>query len=93
MNLLPLAESLDTPGNPLRQRQVTGVSVEDDQTCTIDAAGTQISGVKYTVPPRPGGSCWVTTDGSDLMVTHTLVGQSVHPAAAGKRVASQSMLA
>lgn len=79
MSMWQVVDSLDTPALPWAIRQATVVSVEAAGTCTVAVGGTTVAGVAYQRPPRPGGSCWLFSDGDDVWVLAGLGGQTAGP--------------
>lgn len=63
-----LVDALAQDANQMQMRQATVISVEAGCTCTLDVAGTTMTGVRYMSPPRPGTSCWVSWQGGAPMV-------------------------
>lgn len=91
MDMHSVVGSWTTRANPLRLRQVDIVSVDAGATCTIDAGGTTVAGVRWASPPQPGCSAWLATDGRDGWIIATLPGQSSGCGWWGQRAAAQSL--
>lgn len=76
------AALLPQSGPTPQWRQVTIVSVEAGGTCTINLAGTAVSGVPYDRPPMPGGSAWALVQGGQISVTSLFQVGAAHCAVA-----------
>lgn len=72
MGFSRLVDTLANGANEMQMRQATVISVEAGCTCTLDVAGTTVTGVRYISPPRPGTSCWITWQGGAPIVVGSI---------------------
>lgn len=82
MGFSRLVDTLANGANEMQMRQATVISVEAGCTCTLDVAGTTVTGVRYISPPRPGTSCWVAWQGGAPMVIGSIADTHSIPASA-----------
>lgn len=77
----------------LRFRFGTVVSIQTDRTCTVTIGGdtTQVSGVKYMTPPRPGSPIILATDGLDIFALGHLAAEGGEIAPRANRSTDQSI--
>lgn len=88
-----LSPVLAPKDSKLRFRFGTVVSVESDRTCTVTIGGdsTNVDGVKYMTPPRPGSAIILATDGLDVFALGHLAADGGEIAPRANRSTDQSI--
>lgn len=79
MDYAQLAAVISAPSSETQLRQGTCVSHQTGGTMTLNVGGTEVAGVSYLSPPRPGDACWFLWQGGVPFVVGSLSKQSRHP--------------
>lgn len=93
LDLFSVASALAPEETKLRFRFGTVVSVQTDRTCTVTIGGdtTQVSGIKYMTPPRPGSPIILATDGLDIFALGHIAADGGEIAPRANRSTDQSI--